>query len=323
MDFSKVVVQPPERRPFWRRRLSDNVQGWLFILPAVLGFFIFQFGPVLVSLALSFTKYNILKPPTYIGLDNYKELFTDDELFRISVTATLKYSFLAIPTSLITAYVAALLLNRDLRGISIYRTLWYLPALVPSVASAAIWGWLLNRNFGPINYPLRQLDLPTPGWLVDERWVVPALVLINLWSFGSPLLIFLAGLQSVPQHLYDAVAVDGGNGWHRFRDVTLPQTSSIVFFNLIMGIIGTFQTFSIVYVLFTPPGTVTSSTAGPGNAGLLYVLYLYRNAFVYFKSGYASAMAWLLFLVIAGLTALAFWSQKKWVYYEADARGGG
>lgn len=313
-------VQPAGKRPFWNRRLSDNVQGWLFILPAVLGFFLFQFGPVIASLVLSFTKYNIIKPPEFIGMANYKELFTDDKLFRISVEATLKYSFLAIPLSLLTAYIAALMLNREMRGVSIYRTLWYIPALVPSVATAAIWGWLLNRNFGPINYPLRELGLPTPGWLVDEKWVIPSLVLINLWSFGSPLLIFLAGLQNVPQHLYDAVSVDGGNAWNRFRDVTIPQTSSIIFFNLIMGIIGTFQTFSIVYVLFTP--TAGETNAGPGNAGLLYVLYLYRNAFLYFRSGYASAMAWVLFLVILLLTALAFWSQRRWVYYEADDRGG-
>jgi multiple sugar transport system permease protein len=320
LSTSENQVQQTGRRPFWNRRHSDNLQGWLFILPAVLGFFLFQFGPVVVSLILSFTKYNIINPPTYVGLDNYKELFTDDELFRISVSATLKYSFLSIPLSLITAYAAAILLNRDVRGVSIYRTLWYLPALVPSVATAAVWGWLLNRNFGPINYPLRELGLTTPGWLVDANWIIPSLVLINLWSFGSPMLIFLAGLQGVPQHLYDAVSVDGGNAWHRFRDVTLPQTSSIVFFNLIMGIIGTFQTFSIVYVLFTP--TAGETNAGPGNAGLLYVLYLYRNAFLYFRSGYASAMAWVLFLVILLLTALAFWSQRKWVYYEADARGG-
>jgi multiple sugar transport system permease protein len=320
LSTSENHVEETRRRPFWNRRLSDNVQGWLFILPAVLGFFIFQLGPVIASLVFSFTKYNIINPPTYVGLDNYKELFTEDELFRISVGATLKYSFLAIPLSLITAYAAAIFLNRDVRGVSIYRTLWYLPALVPSVATAAVWGWLLNRNFGPINYPLRELGMTTPGWLVDEKWIIPSLVLINLWSFGSPMLIFLAGLQGVPQHLYDAVSVDGGNAWHRFRDVTLPQTFSIVFFNLIMGIIGTFQTFSIVYVLFTP--TAGETNAGPGNAGLLYVLYLYRNAFLYFRSGYASAMAWVLFLVILVLTALAFWSQRKWVYYEADARGG-
>lgn len=300
--------------------MSENVEGWLFILPAVLGFFIFQFGPVIMSLVFSFTDYNIINPPTYVGLDNYKELFTEDRLFRISVEATLKYSFLSIPLSLITAYIAAMVLNRDVRGVSIFRTLWYLPSLVPAVATAAIWGWLLNRNFGPINYPLRLLDLPTPGWLVDPSWVVPSLVLINLWSFGSPMLIFLAGLQNVPQHLYDANAIDGGNAWHRFRDVTLPMTSSIVFFNLIMGIIGTFQTFSIVYVLFTP--TAGEVNAGPENSGLLYVLYLYRNAFLYFRSGYASAMAWVLFLVIVFFTVLAFWSQRKWVYYEASDRGG-
>ena len=315
---SGVTLTTTERRSRWRsRRMSENVQGWLFILPAILGFFIFQFGPVVASLVLSFTKYNIINPPEYIGFDNYKKMFTDDDLFTKSVTTTLQYSFLAIPLSLLVAYGVALLLNQNLRGMGIYRTIWYLPSLVPSVATAAVWGWLLNRNFGPINYMLGLVGLPQPGWLIDPNWVVPSLVLINLWSVGSPMLIFLAGLQGVPQHLYDANAVDGGNAWHRFRDVTLPMTSSVVFFNLVMGIIGTFQTFSIVYILFTPVGG-NQNNAGPDNAGLLYVLYLYRNAFLYFRSGYASAMAWILFLVIVALTILAFRTQRRWVYYETE-----
>jgi multiple sugar transport system permease protein len=306
-------------RPGLRYRLQEALIGWAFILPAVLGLLFFQLGPVLASLYFSFTNYDIVTPPKWVGLTNYVRLFTADRLYIKSLTVTAYYSALAIPLSLVVAYLVALLMNQRVRGISLYRTLWYLPSLVPATANGVLWLWLLNRDFGPVNFFLRLAGLPAPAWLSDPNWTVPALVLVHLWGVGNAVLIFLAGLQGVPQHLYEAAEVDGATWWHKFRHVTLPMTSSIIFFNLVMGIIGTFQVFSIVYIIFTPPATEIG-TAGPENAALVYVLYLYRNAFQYFKMGYASAMAWVLLLIILTLTLLVFRSQGRWVYYEAVRR---
>jgi multiple sugar transport system permease protein len=306
-------------RARWHRRLGfrEAIFGWLLVLPAVLGLLIFSVYPVLTSLYLSFTRYDIVNPPEWVGLENYITMATRDALYRKSLGITTYYSLLSIPLSLIVAYMIALLMNQRVRGISIYRTCWYLPSLVPAVANAMLWGWLLNRDFGPVNYPLRLLGLPAPGWLVDPEWTVPSLVLIHLWGVGNSVLIFLAGLQGVPQHLYEAAEVDGAGRWHRFWHVTLPMTTPIIFFNLVIGIIQSFQVFTLVYALFANDPTTSTGSAGPENAGLVYVLYLYRNAFQYFKNGYASAMAWVLFVIIMLLTALAFRTQGRWVFYES------
>jgi len=302
----------------WRRGLGfqEALFGWLVVTPAVLGLIIFSLYPVVTSLYLSFTRYDIVSPPQWIGLQNYVKLTTGDMLYRKSLGVTVYYSLLAIPSSLIVAYSIALLMNQRVRGISVYRTCWYLPSLVPGVAVAMLWGWLLNRDFGPINYPLKLLDLPAPGWLIDPQWTVPSLVLIQLWGVGNAVLIFLAGLQGVPQHLYEAAEVDGAGWWHRFRNVTLPMTTPIIFFNLIIGIIQSFQVFTIVYALFANDPITSNGEAGPENAAMVYVLYLYRNAFQNFQNGYASAMAWVLFLIITVLTIIAFRTQGRWVYYE-------
>lgn len=305
--------------PLARFRFREAIFGWLFITPAVLGLIVFQFGPVLASLYFSFTNYDIVSPPKWIGLANYQRLFTTDQLYVKSLTVTAYYSVLAIPLSLLVAYLVALLMNQKVHGISVYRTLWYLPSLVPATANGVLWMWLLNRDFGPVNFFLKLAGLPAPAWLSEPGWTVPSLVLVHIWGVGNAVLIFLAGLQGVPQHLYEAAEVDGATWWHKFWNVTVPMTSSIIFFNLVMGIIGTFQVFSIVYIIFTPSATEVS-TAGPENAGLVYVLYLYRNAFQYFKMGYASAMAWILLLIILALTLLVFRSQGRWVYYEAARR---
>jgi multiple sugar transport system permease protein len=295
---------------------GEWLAGWLFILPCVLGLLIFRLFPVVASLGLSFTSYDIVTAPTWIGLANYQKMFFDDALYLKSLQVTAYYSAMAIPLSLVVAYGIALLMNQQVRGISIFRTCWYLPSLVPAVANGALWGWLLNRDFGPVNYPLKMLGFDPPGWLVDPEWTIPSLVIIHLWGVGNAVLILLAGLQGVPQHLYEAAEVDGATWWDKFRNVTLPMTSSIIFFNLVIGIAQSFQVFALVYVLYTPPA-IETGTAGPENAALVYVLYLYRNAFQYFRHGYASAMAWVLFLIIMALTVLAFRSQGRWVYYEA------
>jgi len=301
----------------FRRR--EAVYGWLFVLPAVLGLICFQFGPVLASLYLSFTNYDIVSAPKWIGLANYERLAGVDRLYVKSLGVTAYYSALSIPLSLLVAYLTALLMNRKVTGVYVYRTLWYLPSLVPATVNGVLWLWLLNRDFGPVNYFLRLAGLPAPAWLSDPAWTVPSLVLVHLWAVGNSVLIFLAGLQGVPQHLYEAAEVDGATWWHKLRHITLPMTSSIIFFNLVIGVIQSFQVFALVYTLYTPSPT-EATTAGPEDAALVYVLYLYRNAFLYFKNGYASAMAWILLLIIGALTLVVFRTQGRWVYYEASRR---
>lgn len=290
----------------------------MFIVPAVLGLLFFRLGPVFASFYLSFTKYEIITAPQWIGFANYTKL-VKDALWLRSIEVTLWYVILFVPLSLTFAYAVALLMSRNVRGITTYRTFWYLPSVVPVVASATIWRWGLNPEFGPINYPLKVLGLPAPRWLTDPDWIVPSIVFIGLWGLGNSVLIFLASLISVPRTFYEAAEVDGANGWARFRHVTLPLTSSIIFYQLIVTVINSFQVFGVAYILFV--SNPSASSAGPDNAALFYVLYMFRNAFGYFRNGYASAMAWILFLVVMLLTIILFYSQRRWVYYETEGGG--
>lgn len=310
----------PKQLPKWTQSFNklsfeETFWGWTLIVPAVLGLILFKVGPVLVSLGFSFTKYDIISPPKYIGIENYRKLMADTYWLK-SIQVTLNYTLLFIPLALIVAYVIALLMSQDLKGISIYRTMWYLPSLVPTVASAVVWRWALNPEFGPVNYPLRLLGLDAPGWLTDPHWIIPSVVLIQLWGLGNGALIFLAAIKGVPETYYEAAEVDGANAWTKFWNITLPMTSSVIFFQLIMLVIASFQVFGVAYILFS--GQTTSDPAGPGNSALFYVLYTYRNAFGYFKNGYASAMAWIMFAVIMLLTIILFRTQKMWVYYEVE-----
>lgn len=305
-------------RFFHRLSFEETLFGWLFIVPAVLGLLFFRLGPVFASLYLSFTKYEIITAPKWIGFANYTKL-VNDALWLRSIEVTLWYVSLFVPLSLTCAYTIALLMSRNVRGITSYRTLWYLPSVVPVVASATIWRWGLNPEFGPINYPLKVLGLPAPRWLTDPDWIVPSIVFIGLWGLGNSVLIFLASITSVPRTFYEAAEVDGANLWARFRHVTLPLTSSIIFYQLIVTVINSFQVFGVAYVLFV--SNPSASSAGPDNAALFYVLYMFRNAFGYFRNGYASAMAWILFLVVMLLTIILFYSQRRWVYYETEGGG--
>ncbi len=316
MKMPPVPLKLPKwTQAFNKLSFEETFWGWMLIIPAVLGLILFKIGPVLVSLGFSFTKYDIISPPKYIALENYRKLMTDTYWLK-SIQVTLNYTVLFIPLALIVAYVIALLMSQDLKGISIYRTMWYLPSLVPTVASAVVWRWALNPEFGPVNYPLRLLGLDAPGWLTDPHWIIPSVVLIQLWGLGNGALIFLAAIKGVPETYYEAAEVDGANGWTKFWNITLPMTSSVIFFQLIMLVIASFQVFGVAYILFS--GQTTSDPAGPGNSALFYVLYTYRNAFGYFKNGYASAMAWIMFTVIMLLTIILFRTQKMWVYYEVE-----
>lgn len=307
---------PATKLRFYQRlSFEETFWGWLLIIPSVLGLILFRFGPVLASLYFSFTKYEIISSPQWIGLTNYKTLLADTYWAK-SIQVTLNYSLLFIPLSLLVAYTIGLLMSQELKGIAIYRTMWYLPSLVPTVASAVVWRWALNPEFGPVNFPLRAVGLDAPGWLTDPDWIIRSVVLIQLWGLGNAALIFLASIKGVPATYYEAAEVDGANAWVKFWNITLPMTSSVIFFQLIMSVIASFQVFGVAYILFG--GQTTSDPAGPGNSALFYVLYTYRNAFGYFKNGYASAMAWVMFLVILVLTFILFRTQKRWVYYEVE-----
>ena len=316
MQTTSIRSKFAERFSFLNRlSFEETLWGWALILPAVLGLVLFKFGPVLASLYFSFTKYDIISPPVWIGLENYKHLLKDPYWIK-SVQVTLNYTSLFIPLSLIVAYVIAILMSQELRGISVYRTMWYLPSLVPVVASAVVWRWALNPEFGPVNFPMRAVGLDAPGWLTDPRWIIPSVVLIQLWALGNGALIFLAALKGVPDTFYEAAEVDGAGVWRKFFNITLPMTSSVIFFQMIMAVIASFQVFGVAYILFA--GQTTSDPAGPGNSALFYVLYTYRNAFGYFKNGYASAIAWIMFVVIMLLTYILFKTQNRWVFYEVE-----
>jgi multiple sugar transport system permease protein len=280
-------------------------------MPAILGFLIFTIGPMIASFFFSLTDWTIGSSPNFIGAKNYETLW-NDELFWKSLSVTTYYTLATVPLILVLGFVLALLLNQQVRGLSFWRTIYYLPTLVPAVASAVLWIWIFNPDFGLLNSVLRQAGMPTSQWIYSETAVVPSLVIMSSWGFGNAMVIFLAGLQGVPRHLYEAVSIDGGGVWQRFRHVTLPMMTPTIFYNLVTGVIGTFQVFNQAYVM---------TQGGPNNASLFYIYYLYRKAFTESAMGYASALAWVLFMVIMVITFLIFQNARRWVYYEmAGAR---
>lgn len=285
---------------------------YLFILPWAIGFLAFTVGPILASLYFSFTQYDIVSAPVFIGLQNFRELF-QDPLFYKSMSNTLYFVVLVVPLSMILSFALALLLNQKVRLLPLYRTIYYLPSIVPFVASSILWMWLLQPQFGLVNGGLKALGLRPPTWLASEIWSKPALALMMLWGTGGTMLVYLAGLQGVPQSLIEAAEIDGAGPFRRFLNVTLPMMSPTIFFTLTMGIINTFQVFSIVYVM-------TGGMGGPIDSTLVYLLYLFRQAFVFFKMGYASAMALILFIIVLVVTIIQFALAPIWVYYEGERR---
>lgn len=282
--------------------------GIILALPAILGIIIFTVGPMIASLFIGLTDWKIGGDVNFIGFDNYREMFTgEDRLFYKSVFATLYYSLGSVPLGMFIAFMIALLLNQKVRGLSIFRTVYYLPVIVPSIASTMLWLWLYNPDFGLFNAILNMLGLPESQFIYSEGAAVPSLILMSTWGVGNTALIFLAGLQGVPKHLYEAVDVDGGNAFHKLIHVTIPLVTPTIFFNLVMAIIGTLQVFNEAYIM---------TSGGPNNATLFYVYYLYRTAFEHSKMGYASALAWILFLIIMLLTFIVFKTSKNWVHYE-------
>ncbi|WP_317890816.1 carbohydrate ABC transporter permease [Paenibacillus arenilitoris] len=282
--------------------------GVLFTAPWILGLLLFHAYPLIMSIYYSFTTYSILDPGQWVGLENYQTLFKDD-IFWISIYNTLFFTFFFVPISLMFGIGLALILNVKIRGQGFYRTMFFMPSLVPPIATTIIWLWLLNPQFGLVNHWLEQIGIPGPAWLGSEHWSKPSLILMSLWGVGQSIVIYLAGLQDIPQDYYDAAEVDGASLLRRLRHITLPLLTPVIFFNLIMGTIGALQNFVLPYTLSNGQGT-------PANSMMFYVMYLYTNGFGYLKMGYASAMAWILFLIVVLLTALIFISQKRWVYYQ-------
>ncbi|MCL5996113.1 MAG: sugar ABC transporter permease [Chloroflexi bacterium] len=283
--------------------------GWFFIAPWIGGFLIFTLIPVVTSFLLSFTDYELVTAPRWVGTKNFVDLFTADRLFLLSLYNTAYYVLFSVPLGIIGAFTLSMLLNVKLRGMNFYRTVFYLPAVTSGVAVSLLWMWLFNPQFGLINYLLRSLGLYAPGWLVDPHWAKPAFIVMSLWGVGGTAVIFLAGLQGVPRSLYEAAEIDGANTWQRFWNITVPMMTPVIFFNLIMGIIGSFQVFTQAYVM---------TSGGPQDATLFYVLYLFRQGFALLRMGYAAAMAWILFIIILILTVIQFRLADRWVYYEGD-----
>jgi multiple sugar transport system permease protein len=287
-------------------RRREILKGYLFISPVILGYLIWVAGPMLMAIWLSLTEWNLLQPPQYVGLSNYQQMFQDD-LFWKSLSVTLYFTVVSVPLSLGISFAVALLMNVKVRGIAFFRTLFYMPSIVPAVASAVLWVWVLNSEFGLLNFLLRALGLPKVLWLQDPTWAMPALILMSLWGIGGTMVIYLAGLQGIPQHLYEAAEIDGANYWNRFRHVTIPMMSPVIFFNLVIGLIAALQTFTQGYLI---------TRGGPQNSTLFYGLYIYRSAFQDFKMGYAAALSLVLFTLVLLLSLFVFRHLGRLVYYE-------
>ena len=286
----------------------ESRAGYLFASPWILGFLILTLGPIIASIFLSFCEYDILHPAKFVGIDNYKRLIRNDPIFWKSLWNT-SYMVLAIPLNMIVGLAIAMLLNTKVKGLSFYRTLFYLPAIVPLVAGSVLWIWVFNPQNGLLNSFLRMVGIEGPLWLQDVNWSKPSLILMGLWGSGAGMIIWLAGLQGIPSHLYEAAEIDGAGWWAKTWNITIPMLTPYLFFNLIMGIINTFQIFTQAYVM---------TSGGPVDSTLFYVYYLFNNAFQYFKMGYASALAWILFVIILILTLIQIKLAPRWVHYETE-----
>jgi multiple sugar transport system permease protein len=296
--------------------LSRREAIWAYILisPWIIGFIIFTAGPMIASAVLSLTDYSVVSPARFVGLENWRYMFIDDPLFWHSLKVTLTYAFAAIPLGLVLGLALALLLNANVPGLMIWRTLFYMPSVVSGVAVSVLWSYIFNPRFGIFNWILGWFGIKGPAWLGSPDWAMPALIIMSLWGVGGGMIIYLAGLQGIPTALYEAATIDGANKWHQFWRITLPLITPVILYNLVTGIIGTFQFFTQVYVMTNPPGS-------PANSTLVYNLYLYVNTFRWNRFGFGSAMAWFLMFVVLGMTMLVFRSSALWVYYEGELRG--
>jgi multiple sugar transport system permease protein len=299
---SKIRLGPQARR--------EERAFYLFVSLWIIGFLLFDAGPILASLLISFTNWSALSDPAWIGARNYQKMF-GDALFYKALWNSLYFGFGSVGLGMIGAFLLALLLNQKVAGMSFFRTVFYLPSVVSGIAVAILWIMILHQDFGLINSALAWFGIEGPGWLVQPEWAMPALIMMSLWGVGGSMVIYLAGLQSVPTHLYEAAQIDGAGSWGKFWNVTVPMMSPVIFYNLIVGFIASIQGFVLVLIM---------TNGGPANATLVYGLYLYRQAFQFFDMGYASALAWVLLVVIMAITAAQFFAAKYWVFYEGDLK---
>ncbi len=289
----------------------ETLAALAFISPWFIGFLIFTAGPMVVSLGLSLTNYDVLNTPRFVGLKNYQDLLRDSR-FLLSLGNSVYYTLFHVPLTIIVSLSLAMLLSQVGRAAGFFRTVFYLPSITPAVAVGVLWLWILNPRVGIVNQALKIFGISGPGWTTDPNWIKPGIVLMSLWSVGGTVIIFLAALRNVPPDLYEAASIDGASGWQRFRHITVPLISGTIFFILIVQTIGSLQIFAEVYTMFF--GQQESSAAS--SAGLFYNIYLFRQAFEFLKMGYASAMAWILFVIILILTAIQLRFSQRWVYYE-------
>ncbi len=285
--------------------------GYIFLLPWLIGLTIFILGPIIASAYFSLTEYTVMTPPQWVGLANYQKAFFDDKQFWPSLYRTLVYSLAVVPLGLAGSLALATLLNQRVKGTNIFRTLFFLPSLTPAVALAVLWTWLFHPSVGPINLILSWVGIEGPGWLSSKDWAMPALIVITLWAAigGNNMLIFLAGLQGVPQELYEAAEIDGASNWSKFRHVTIPLISPTMLFNLILGVIGALKVFTLAYV---------ATQGGPSYATWFLALHIYRQAFEYFRMGYGSALAWVFVVLLLAFTYLQMTWSRRWVYYGGE-----
>lgn len=281
---------------------------YIFILPWILGFFLFTFFPMAMSAVLSFMKWDYVQAPRFVGWENFITLFHDDVFYK-SLQVTIIYAVFSVPLSLLVSFIFALLLNTGIKGLSVYRTLFYLPSLVSGAAASILWMWMFNPEFGVINTILGYFGIDGPGWIYDKNWALPALIIMSLWGVGGSMLIYLSGLQGIPTELYEAAKIDGAGKATTLFKITIPMMTPVIFYNLIMGIIGSLQTFTQAFVM---------TDGGPNYSTYFYVLYLYKNAFKNFKTIMPLRRPWILFFIILALTALVFRSSAAWVYYENE-----
>ncbi len=322
MSIQNTVAEKHSILPFsvshLTRQRRRTITGYLFIAPWIIGFLVFYCGPMLASFGLSLTSYNLLSPPEFVGLEQYRFMFTRDPLFWGSVTRTMIWAVALVIIGLSGSLACALLLNAALKGTNFFRTAFFIPSLTPIVATAILWRWILQPHYGPVNGLLSLVGITGPGWLLSRQWAIPGLLLARLWNFvgGTNMIIFVAGLQNIPQELYDAAEVDGASGWQRFRHVTIPMLSPTIFFNLIISIIAALKVFALAFI--APAGGVRGGEGGPAYATWFYILHLYTSAFVNLQLGYASALAFVFFLAVLILTVLQFAGSRRWVHYAAE-----
>lgn len=297
----------------WRRMSPrarrEALEAYLSISPWLIGFLLFNLGPILASVYFSFTQWTIVRPPVWVGLDNYVRMFTRDPLFWQALKVTSLFVVMSLPLKLVCGVALSLLLNLKVRGMNIYRTIFYFPAVISGVAVSLMWMWLLQPETGVINTLLDMIGIKGPGWFWDPRWALPSVALMSVWSVGGSAVIYLAGLQNIPPHLYEAAEIDGAGRWQRFWRITIPLLTPTLFFQLIVEMIGSFKIFTQAFVI---------TQGGPVKATYFYLFYFYEEAFRNFNMGYASALALVLMIIILAATIFLNYTSERWVYYEAE-----